>query len=195
MSTLSVEFIASFRTTFDLSVFIETGCYEGAGIHAAHGAGFNDVRSCDLDANRVTQCQERFGSSVRCLQGRSIDALSLLVDRSDGPTFFWLDAHYPAFFGMEHLEDEQTRFPVLEELALIRQIRDGALKDVIVIDDLRVIDSIDNPRWADGEVSDYYRITHVTVHDIHAPFAATHNLTLDPQQEGLIILTPRSTRA
>lgn len=191
MSSLSSSYLQPIRSDFDLHVFVETGCYLGDGIAAALGAGFSRVYSCDLDENRVRECEIRFPEEeVILFHGSSLECLKQILADVSEPCLFWLDAHYPAFFGMADLENEQTRFPVLEELALICCMRDGAAGDVILIDDMRVIASPDNPRYRAGEVADYYRVKDLSIASLVVPFTNTHKADIDDQQEGILSLRP-----
>lgn len=193
MSQLPVDLVRTLKRQFDLTAFVETGCYLGDGIAAALEAGFRDIRSCDIDPARIEQCQLRFsGQEALTLRlGASSEVLPDLLPDADVPTLFWLDAHYPGHYGLNHMETRLTKFPVQFELAKICTLHHGASRDVILIDDMRVIASDDNPLWREGEVDDYYRVDDLTIKALVEPFEGTHQYDIDLQQEGILILTPK----
>ncbi len=194
MSSLSSVFLRPFVETYNIKVFVETGCFRGDGIAAALDSGISTVFSCDLDINMVEQVRGRFHGhpAVEIYHGDSLTFLKHVLANPVGPILFWLDAHYPAFFDMPTLEGPQTRFPVREELALISELRDdGATADVILIDDMRVIRSVDNPRWREGEVSDYFRIDDLTIEELATPLKGSHDAIVSLDQEGIMIMTPK----
>lgn len=192
MSTLSPEFLKGFLETYGLSTFVETGCFEGDGIAAALTAGFHDARSCDIDMKRIEHCRRRFFGQAEVVlrHGASWQVLSDLMPALNSLTLFWLDAHYPKFYDLPELETPRTRFPIQLELTQIFSMRQGAAGDVILVDDMRVINALDNPRWSPGEVSDYFRIDGLTIDELTSPFSKSHVATIDCQQEGLLVLTP-----
>ncbi len=72
-------------------------------------------------------------------------------------------------------------------------MRGGAAHDVILIDDMRVYNSPDNPRWNPSEVPDYYRIDHISIADLTGPFLATHDVRMMHEQEGILTLIPKGS--
>jgi len=193
MSTLQFHHLESLRLQFELEAFVETGCYQGDGIAAVLAAGFWAVRSCDIDARMVEHCRNRFAGDarVRIEIGDSVSALGRILGEDLGPALFWLDGHYPAFYGLGELETAVTRFPVPQELELIHLFRKGAVSDVILVDDIRVVNAPDNPRWRPGEVADYYRVDLTSLAELCQKFEDTHELEVDGQQEGLLVLSPK----
>jgi hypothetical protein len=194
MSYLNVEMLKLYRDRFGLEVFVETGCYLGDGIGTALAAGFIKAYSCDIAVGHFNACASRFAgdSRVHLHVGQSLSFLEDVLQEPFERALFWLDAHYPGHYGMNDLENPETKFPLLQELALIHRLRSGAPQDVILADDMRVICAPDNPRWRAGEVGPYYRIEGIRMSDLSGPFASTHEGNVDGQQEGLLVLTPRS---
>lgn len=145
----------------------------------------------------VNHCKSRFGgnSRIEILEGNSLSCLQQVLSRDLGPTAFWLDAHYPAFYDLPQLENDHTRFPIRQELALIREKREYVFMDVILVDDMRVIKAEDNPRWRPGEVSDYFLIDHISITELIAPFLKTHHASVENWQEGVLTFTPLSKAA
>jgi hypothetical protein len=190
LSNLTVAFLNELRAAYSLECFVETGCFQGDGIATAITAGFRLVRSCDIGPEYVARCRQRFTGcpNVLIAESESISALTRQLLEPLPPCLFWLDAHYPAFYGSA--ETEQTKVPVLEELSLIRRLRRGAPNDVILIDDIRTYNTPDNPRWNPEEVHDYYRVTGITLADVTNQFAKTHEFRLLHEQEGILAMLP-----
>lgn len=178
---------------YRLSSFVETGCYKGDGIAAALEAGLRTVRSCDISTEHGRHCRERFEGDgrVRIVEGESEAALAVILREELGPALFWLDAHYPALYGREELENEQTRYPVPRELAIIHRTRRGAAKDVILVDDLRVLEAADNPRWRSAENPEYFVVRGHTLASLTEAFRKSHEWRVDGDQEGILVITPR----
>lgn len=75
-------------------VFVETGCYEGAGIAAALAAGFEEVVSIELDSSSALRASALFaGKPVTVLHGDTVKLLPGVLAGLTEPATFWLDAH------------------------------------------------------------------------------------------------------
>lgn len=197
MSDLSLLTPSLLRRCFHLDTFVETGCYQGDSMALAYGAGFPKVISCDLDWNRVEACRERFPDAA-VLYAESTALLGPLLPHLlpvMGKTLFWLDAHFPGYFGLA--ETKQNRFPLAEELRLIRENKPGYADDVIAFDDLRVIRDPLNPRYRQGELQGEESALYVDVslEALLGPFAATHTAAFIHAQEGAVALLPKSVTA
>lgn len=134
---------ADYLGTIDHTVFVETGCYKGYGLNTA-SAYFVELYSCDISGKYVEHCRRLFPQAVI----RNQDSLSFLMDICPcitGKTVFWLDAHYPNQYDHKITENETNKFPLQEELKIIRYRKPGYKSDIIICDDLRVIQSEDNP--------------------------------------------------
>jgi hypothetical protein len=72
-----------------------------------------------------------------------------------GPSLFWLDAHQPHFYDQSIADTEETKFPIMQEIAIIKE-RPCYEQDVIIVDDLIAL--TDSPRWHAGEIPEYFHI-------------------------------------
>ncbi|MGH9393475.1 MAG: hypothetical protein ACRD1E_04840, partial [Terriglobales bacterium] len=163
----------------------------------AYAAGFPKVISCDIDPSRVEECRTRFPMAA-VLQAESTELLGALLPQilpSMGKTLFWLDAHFAGFYGLA--ETDANRFPLAEELRLIRKNKPDYADDVIAFDDLRVIRDPLNPRYRQGELSGEEAQLYIDVRleELLAPFAATHEAAFVHAQEGSVALLPKSVTA
>src|SRR6059058_761296 len=120
--------LSGLREQYGLTVFVETGCELGNGIDAALRYGFEQVFSCDIRAEAVRHCRERFLDKRKvCLyRDTSLSALRRICQRLSARVpvprcFFWLDAHYPAFYGAP--ETGMQRFPLFRELQAIMRTK------------------------------------------------------------------------
>lgn len=117
---------ASMRT------LVETGTHTGETV-AATKAKFDRVFSIELDDAHYEAARRRFARcpSVSILHGDSGSVLPEVLSRLDGPSLFWLDAHYSGGDTAKGLRDT----PIEAELGLILGHHiDG---HVILIDDAR----------------------------------------------------------
>jgi hypothetical protein len=192
MSRLDPGTLAELRTRYHLDSFIETGCYQGDGIAAALAAGFPSVCSCDINPDCVRHCEARFGGSqsVSLFAGDSLSALPEMLRACGEAPLVWLDAHFPAYYGLE--EPAGTRFPVREELRLLAKTPSFAHM-VILIDDIRVIEAEDNPRWRAGENPDHLVVSGLALADLTSVLESTHFHEVYMGQEGILVVTPRQS--
>jgi len=195
MSILSANYLRESRERFDLKAFVETGCYRGEGIRAALESGFEIIRSCDIVSQHAQYCSELFQArpEVSILNADSLSALATFLLEDLPPTFFWLDAHYPGYYGRPDLEDEATKLPLLAELELIAKHRSGRYRDFLIADDMRVFCAPDNPRWIAGEIDDDFVVRGIGIEDLSRPFLNSHSVELVRDQEGLLIFSPALT--
>jgi hypothetical protein len=191
MSELSRLPLSEYRTKFGLEAFVETGCYMGDGIQTALDVGFSSVNSCDVSESHLAHCRQRFASDPRVTlyEGDSLSFIASLSLVERRPTLFWLDAHFPGFYGFDELERKVGRFPLLDELRQLARLP-GIERDVILADDLRVVADDANPRWRPGEQGDYFIIRDVRFEDLLQPMAATHEVVLHLQEEGILAFAP-----
>jgi len=129
--------------------FIESGSYRGDAIQQAIDAGFQQIRSMDIDKENVVFCHHRFDlyhgghPNVLVRQGDSSKDFYQLFGGVQEPITFWLDAHSQLF------EDEMEMgcpFPLLKEL---EQISKHTVKNhTILIDDILVLTHPDVTGWS-----------------------------------------------
>lgn len=181
------------RQQYQLDTFVETGCYEGASLTQAHWAGFEKLISCDISRAAVDTCRAAFphAAILHCTSTTMLGPCLPALQKVMGHALFWLDAHFPSFYGLE--ETPATYYPLPEELRLIRSGKRDWEHDVIAIDDLRVIRDRNNPRFRPGELHgpEERLYQDITIAGICAPFAATHECKLLHAEEGVLLLLPR----
>jgi hypothetical protein len=169
----------------NLENFIETGCHTGSGIAHALSSGLKNVYSCDIDKKFVEYCQNRFpGHSI--VHEHSAKFLEDTVDFISGNCLFWLDAHFPELTGGTS-SNEEERFPLFKELEILSK-KDNIQNDVIIIDDIRVIISEDNP--IKQTFDKQYEVHGHTIKELTDLFP-NHDNNLLQFQEGLLFLTPK----
>jgi hypothetical protein len=192
MSNVSVLAPERLRQRFHLESFVETGCFHGESLETAQHAGFGKLVSCDISEACVAECRGKFPRAA-IWHGDSLTMLGQFLPglpEFAGRTLFWLDAHYPSFYGIE--ETESLRYPLPEELNLIRRTKPGWEHDVIAFDDLRVIRDPHNPCYRPGELQgkDFGLYVDITLASLYMPFAATHSLQIIRLGEGAAALLP-----
>lgn len=165
--------------------FIETGCHTGSGIQHAIANGLPNIYSCDINKQFVDLCRYRFPNAY-IMHKHSVDFLNEVVDVLPGNSLFWLDAHFPELTGGVSSNQEEF-FPLFNELKVLSEIS-GIENSVIMIDDIRVIQSDDNP--IKQEFDDKYKIYGTTIKDLTDLFP-NHNYEVVNFQEGLLIFTPK----
>lgn len=118
---------------YGTSTFVETGIYYRGGLMHATAQPFSVIHSIDINGKFVKRAEAEFAKDprVNCHEGHSPDVLRrLLPEMSDGPIFFWLDAHLD-YTGRG---DVNKVTPAEEELEVIAELRGG--QDVLMVDDL-----------------------------------------------------------
>jgi len=120
---------------------VETGSYRGDAIQEALDAGYDFIRSMDIDSRNIKFCMNRFDlyrksdPRIKLYEGDSAGCLWKMIDPIAEPITFWLDAH------SQYLEDEpefgDNPFPLLDELF---QIGEHQIKNhTILIDDILIL--------------------------------------------------------
>lgn len=181
----------------DLRRFVETGTGSGESLAVACDLPFTSLWSCEIEPLLASMVKKKFiDDRVTLFLGPSSTMLDWLprlpgMDR----ILFWLDAHFPgADFGLRgyaDVLDESMRLPLRDELALIKRHRPHN-EDVIIIDDARI--------WLDetfeaGPIPDNLlacRPAQLGIGFIHDLFAESHRIDILPENQGYIILTPKS---
>lgn len=177
--------IQPFIQKYNLVNFIETGCHTGSGIAHAINSGILNIYSCDIDKKFVDYCQGRFPGHC-ILHMHSVNFLENTVDFISGNCLFWLDAHFPELTGGTS-SNEEERFPLFKELELIAK-KDDVKNDVIIIDDIRVIISEDNP--IKQTFDKQYEVHGHSIKELTDLFP-DHESNILQFQEGLLFLTPK----
>ncbi len=170
---------------YEIENFIETGCHTGSGIAHALQSGIHNIYTCDIDLKFVELCRNRF-QGITAMHKHSVDFLKEIADVIPGASIIWLDAHFPELTGGKSNNKEEW-FPLLEELKVLSK-KDGVEHDVIIIDDIRVIISEDNPIKQDFDKQ--YEIHGHTIKEITDLFP-NHKSEVLNFQEGLLFLVPK----
>lgn len=117
--------------------FIETGTFLGDTVHLALDCGFSKVHSCELNDEFYESAENTFANNpkVKIWHGDSVDCIPKMLEASNKPVTFWLDAHAsgPLAGG------RSGGSPVLDELRLIKE--DTRNDHTIFIDDRRLFGS------------------------------------------------------
>lgn len=173
--------------------FVETGCYKGGGLRVAE----NHCRfllSCDISKKYVDICEKEYPNAC-IFHMDSIEFLNTKLPLLFGKTLFWLDAHYPKQYDPNISEDESNKFPLLEELKIIKLKKEGYEQDVILCDDLRVVQSTDNPvlgKVGRDNLKNHHLIKDKIMQDYLSILSDTHNhqfigldsLLFTPKEQG-----------
>ena len=122
-----------------LSTLVETGTYRGHTVAACRGH-FDRIYSIELDPSLHREAVKRFAddSSVVLIQGDSCEELMRLAPEIEGPTLFWLDAHYSAGVTAKGPHDPPLEWE-------LRAILGRQEPDVVLIDDARLLGH--GPGW------------------------------------------------
>lgn len=186
--------VDALRRQYALRNFVETGTHFGDSVQSALDCGFEHVYSCDLMEHVHDAACRRFAQNPRVSlhHADSIAFLREILPRLSGPTFFWLDAHFPDHYGYPCRPEH--RFPLAEELRLIARHRPPT--DVIACDDIRVVADPHNPAFTPGALERGGHaalvVPDVSIEMLAAPLAATHDWRVDLAGEGILLFEPRS---
>jgi hypothetical protein len=180
--------IEQIKNHFQLENFIETGCYQGDGLNFARDIGFQHLYSCDINKEYVDLCLKRINSATIRHQ-TSTEFLKDILPTINGTSLFWLDAHYPTYYGLED-ENELTKFPLLEEVQLVIDLKKNYHRDVFVLDDLRVMLPENNPFYNPGIGSQF--MVNRSIDDFVQLLGPTHDYYFVYVDTGNIIFVPKN---
>lgn len=172
---------------YGLQTFVETGCFEGQGLQYAQKLQLHNLYSCDINEKYVELCKQRVPTAT-IYHKESIEFLQTVLPTINEPTLFWLDAHYPTYYGTQE-ENVITKFPLVEEIKLIIQHKQNYIKDVIICDDLRVLDKHDNPYFY-GSLDQYFYVQY-KIEDLINLLRDTHDYVSVQAETGVISFTPK----
>jgi hypothetical protein len=163
---------------FPVSTFVETGTFLGDTLEYLR-TDFKELISIELSPELAARARKRYADnmSIKILAGDSSIVLKSVLERLDGPAFFWLDGHYSHSCTIGDSEIETAlgaqETPILKELELI--LGRGCDRDVIVIDDARLFNG-DNGYPTLHEIQ-----AHIRLHGWRGTFANQCDmLTLTP---------------
>ena len=149
--------LAELKELYNITTFVETGCFYGDSLTFARDRGFAKLYSCDIDLEMINHCQNRLGNDVELFHGDSKTFFINLLPKLDPAenVMFFLDAHLPGFDKTQGTSgvadvDANLNFPLQEEIKMIHMAR-RTQSDVIIVDDLRIYEDgpYGNGNWAE----------------------------------------------
>lgn len=183
---------------YKLTTFIETGTHAGDGVEFARKNNLQ-VYSCDISKKYIDYCAIKFkdDSLVNLYIADSLVFLRELLPIQKEKSLFWLDSHFISLYDKTIKETIENRFPVFEEVKLIKALKLNYEKDVIVIDDIRVIFGNDNPRFwfgnkTDSGMEEKYVVKDFSLTDLISIFSDTHETKVSSEYEGYLIFYPKN---
>jgi len=180
---------------YNTPVFIETGTGIGTSVDYAMRYNFDRIYSIEIHDELFNKATQKYKDVDKCIMiyGTSKEQLSKLLPSINENVFFWLDAHFPGadfgFTSFSSTADNSLRLPLESELRTICEIRDTS-NDVFYIDDLRIY--VDGP-FTSGNWGDRLTIGGDGIKFIYELFDTTHDIILDYNNEGYIIVLPKLT--
>lgn len=192
--------IRSFQEAFNLSVLVETGTGAGDSIqHALDSADWAQIHSIDIDDSVLRGASERFKNSihVHLWHGKSQDVLPHILENiaGQGPTLFWLDAHFPGECSGRRLDSEEDmalRLPLETELRIIatRRSAEELASDMFLLDDAWIYrDGVADCGDWEERIETAQGATDEFIAEILGP---THQLAVDHRSTGVTIAIPRT---
>jgi hypothetical protein len=191
MTHLIATPIKQYREQYGLSLFVETGCQDGEGMSFAKKCGFDEhfLFSCDIRQEAVDSAY-RLLPEAFIMNTDSLTFLETLLPRLPGPTLFWLDAHFPAFYDVE--ETSETRWPLFKELELIRALKPNIERDVIICDDMRMLVNPQNPNFTVDQVKEnHVKYINVNWEEFTGTFSSTHTAQSIKTDTGILVFLPK----
>tara|TARA_Y100000591_G_scaffold47801_3_gene36186 strand:- start:2835 stop:3929 length:1095 start_codon:yes stop_codon:yes gene_type:complete len=177
---------------YNLKTFVETGTGEGDSLFYAAKHSFEHCYSIELNNQLFKKTFKIFNSDyISVLNGSSSQELrKLILQISNDPALFFLDAHFPSApdFGLgeyNDFEDEKDNIPIIDELYDIHQLRKDK-KDVIIIDDLRLFKPY-KPNPLPDELSIFPKVIEACAQY----FQKSHEFLEVQQDEGYLVLLPK----
>ena len=174
--------------------FVETGTGRGESLKFMH-----HVTEGKLDTYCTVEIWPALWEAARqnfpwanCYSGHSPQALEAILPciPEDEPIIFWLDAHFPgADFGLAERKkdhDDAENWPLAKELEVINRLR-PARKDIILIDDYRMVEDFKVPKMKQLFPNWVYPGPGF----IDELFGETHNRKIISQMQYYLVLTPK----
>jgi len=187
--------IGVYLKEFAADTFFETGTGYGFGVQFARIFPFKQIFSVDIVASEIQRLLPAFSSDprVHLIAGRSTDAMRQVLPQVPGNMIFWLDAHFPgAHHGLQAYgaeTDIDTRLPLEQELALIKELRPGK-RDVILIDDLRIYET-DKFEWGNMNQIGQTGLGKTDSRFLYTTFQETHDAYRFLNHSGYFALIPK----
>jgi len=180
------------KTKFGIKVFVETGTADGLQFNDYIRFGYDDYYSCEINTEQYEIAVRNVNHlpNVHIFNQYSVEFLTNLLPKiKDIPTVFWLDAHLPGSeigLPLDYEKDDKLRMPLEDEITLIKQLK-NINNDIIICDDLR--------HYIDGNFgSGNWDLRPIlggnNIEFIYKNFQDTHNIQLNYEYGGCLILTP-----
>ena len=218
MGNLKKHDVNVFIDRYDLANYVETGTGAAECLQYAMCCKFKNFYSVEIHeevyktANNilnqfVTKNKAVLSTElkdVKLLLGSSEEKIPEILEKLEGPTMFFLDAHFPGadfrHARYDAIEDDSVRMPLSVELKAIVKNRDIS-KDVFIIDDLWLYEegayeagsfNAHMQRYFATEKYDAQKIKgSQTSEFIYKLLSETHNVTKDMRDQGYLIFTPK----
>jgi hypothetical protein len=169
---------------YGLTTFVETGSDEGDGLRYAANLKLGPRYSCDINPVSAAVCSQ-WGIVANTTSTEFLRLLKRFIQNK--PTLFWLDAHFPATWGIEPWHPNQF-FPLLGELQILATM-EGIQKCVIACDDICNVQSSDNPTRRSTAPS--CTVEGITLTQLAETLDSTHTATIHDVDTGILIFTPK----
>jgi len=135
--------VLNVKKKYNLNFFIETGTGMGESIEKIKDIDFNLIQSCEIEPSQFEiLCKKFIGDNIKIHLGKSTECLPKMIGNIDGPSLFFLDAHFPGqgyvtndFITSKYTLDETI--PLKLELNILENWK-HIKESVVVIDDLRI---------------------------------------------------------
>ena len=132
--SLDTALVETLKQAMDLSVFVETGTFEGDTV-AAMIPYFERIMSVELSEPLWKEATRRFSDERKVVVHHG-DSAKLLADLrpsiGDASTVYWLDSHWCV---ADHTSGEQSQCPLLGEIHAIGSLNEAS---IVLIDDARL---------------------------------------------------------
>lgn len=216
MGDLKLFNLSKISHLYNTRFFVETGTFEGTTTQHAYDVLSSDKKTdgnnqitkfwtIELDELYYQKAVERFKlhPRIEVYHKDSIAGLEYLNTQCCDNAIFWLDAHFIGSDGghcsYDNDNDLKSRLPLEWELKILQE-RITKHKDVIIIDDVRIYE--DGP-YHNGTFDDAMRSMNSSVRRVQIspynsiepllkPFAKTHHVYKLYNDQGYIILLPKS---
>lgn len=193
MGSIKTFDISNIIKDFNLSIFIESGTHLGDGVNDAIQYEFETLYSVECLQDSFNSAKNRFkdNENVKLYCGYSKDKLPEIIKDVPDNKFilFWLDAHLPCYYSKTDPTEfqEQLRFPLQDQLSIIKNLRLG--RDVIIIDDLGmyVEGDFQRQRFPEHLRSNSNKL----IDTINKMFSETHDIKLLTTNSGYVLITPK----
>jgi hypothetical protein len=132
--SIDMRLVECLQLALPISVFVETGTFEGEAIARVRGS-FDEIHSIELSDHYYGRAADRFAGDpqLRLYHGDSSEVLdSLRPTLADRGVLYWLDAHWCV---ADETAGERSQCPLLRELAALGRLN---TESVVLIDDARL---------------------------------------------------------